>query len=76
MEKVIEILEGIVDGVDYENCETLIDDNYLDSLAIISLVGELEDEFDIQIPTVEVIPDNFNSAKAIYNMVKRLQEEG
>ena len=76
MEKVIEILEGIVDGVDYEKCETLIDNNYLDSLAIISLVGELEEEFDIQIPTVEVIPDNFNSAKAIYSMVKRLQEEG
>ena len=38
MEKLIEILEEIEPGVDYENCTTLIDDNYLDSLAIISLV--------------------------------------
>ena len=76
MEKLIEILEEIEDGVDYENCTTLIDDHYLDSLAIISLVAELEDEFDIVIPTVEIIPDNFNSAKAMWEMITRLQEEG
>jgi len=76
MEKVIEILEGIESDVDYKNCTTLIDDNYLDSLAIISLVAELEEEFDIQIPTVEIIPDNFNSAEAIWKLVQRMQEEG
>lgn len=76
MEKLIEILEDIESGVDYENCTTLIDDNYLDSLAIISLVAEIEDEFDVQIPTVEVVPDNFNSAKAIWELIERLQEEG
>ena len=54
----------------------MIDDHYLDSLAIISLVAELEDEFDIVIPTVEIIPDNFNSAKAMWEMITRLQEEG
>ena len=36
MERLIEILEGIEEGVDYKNCKTLIDDHYLDSLAIIS----------------------------------------
>ena len=76
MEKLIEILEDIESGVDYENCTTLIDDNYLDSFAIISLVAEIEDEFDVQIPTVEVVPENFNSAKAIWELIERLQEEG
>ena len=76
MEKLIEILEEIEDGVDYENCTTLIDDGILDSLAIISLVAEVEDEFDVQIPTVEIVPSNFNSAKAIWNLIVRLQEEG
>ena len=41
MERLIEILEEIEDGVDYKTCTTLIDDHYLDSLAIISLVAEL-----------------------------------
>ena len=76
MEKLVEILEGIEEGVDYKNCTTLIDDGYLDSLAIISLVAEIEDEFDVQIPTVEIIPENFNSVEAIWNLIVRLQEEG
>ena len=76
MEKLIEILEGIEEGVDYENCTTLIDSNILDSLAIISLVAEIEDEFDVQIPTVEIVPANFNSAKALWELIQRLQEEG
>lgn len=76
MEKLIEILEEIEDGVDYENCTTLIDEGILDSLAIISLVAEIEEEFDVQIPTVEIVPVNFNSAQAIWNLIERLQEEG
>ena len=76
MERLIEILEEIEAGVDYENCTTLIDDGYLDSLAIISLVAEIEEEFDVQIPTVEIVPENFNSAKAIWELIRKIQEEG
>ena len=76
MEKLIEILQEIDDGVDYENCNSLIDDGYLDSLAIISLVAAIEEEFDVQVPTVEIVPSNFNSAEAIWNLIIRLQEEG
>lgn len=76
MEKLLEILEDIDPDIDYENCENLIDGHYLDSLSIISLVAELEDEFDITIPAVEVVPDNFNSTEAMWAMIIRLQEEG
>lgn len=74
-ERLIEILEDIQPEVDYETCTTLIDDHYLNSLAIISLVAELEEEFDITIPTVEIIPENFNSASAMWAMITRLQDE-
>ena len=76
MERLIEILEGIEAGVDYETCTTLIDDGYLDSLAIISLIAEIEDEFDVQIPTVEIVPENFNSAESIWELIKKIEEEG
>lgn len=75
MDELIEILEGIEEGIDYKNCKTLIDDHYLDSLSIISLVAELEDQFDVVIPTVEIIPSNFNSAEAMWDMITRLQAE-
>lgn len=74
-ERLLEILEDIQPEVDFETCTTLIDDHYLDSLSIISLVAELEEEFDITIPTVEIIPDNFNSAEKMWEMITRLTEE-
>ena len=45
MEELLEILEGIAPGEDFENCTTLIDDHILDSFAILSLVSEIEDTF-------------------------------
>ena len=75
MERLIEILEEIQPEVDYTTCTNLIDGHYLDSLCIISLVAELEEEYDITIPTVEIIPDNFNSAESLWAMIVRLQEE-
>ena len=75
MERLYEILEDIQPDVDFETTERLIDDHILSSLSILSLIAELEDEFDITIPAVEVIPANFNSAKAMWSMIQRLQEE-
>ena len=75
MEKLIEILEDLQPEVDYENTEDLIDGRYLDSLTILSLVSEIEDEFDVEIPTVEIVPANFNSAKKIWALIERLKEE-
>lgn len=75
MERLIEILEDIQPGVDYENCTNLIDGHFLSSLSIISLIAELEDEYDITVPAVEIVPDNFNSAERIMKMIERLQEE-
>ena len=74
MERLYEILEDIQPGVNYKECENLIDGHFLDSLSIIALVAELEDAFDITIPAVEIIPANFNSAKAMWKMIQRLEE--
>ena len=75
MSKIVSILEDIKPGIDYEDCKELIDGHYLDSLSIISLIAELEDEFDITIPAVEIVPANFNSVEQMAAMVERLQEE-
>ncbi len=75
MEKIIDILQDINPDIDYKNRTDLIDAHLLDSLSIISLIAELEDTFDVTIPAVDIIPDNFNSVKAISALVERLQEE-
>lgn len=75
MENLYEILRNINEDVDYENCTDLIDSHQLDSLSIIALIADIEDEFDITVPAAEIIPQNFNSANAMYQMILRLQEE-
>jgi len=75
MEKLIEILENLQPEVDYETCENLVDGRYLDSLTILSLISEIEDEFDVEIPTVEIIPANFNSAQKIWELIEKLKED-
>ena len=72
MEQIIMILEDIDDSIDYRKEKKLIDDHLHDSFGIISLVGELEEEFDITIDASEMIPENFNSAEALWAMVQRL----
>lgn len=75
MEEIIEILQEIRDDIDFENCTTLIDDGLLESFDIIQIVAALNREFDIEIPATQIMPSNFNSAKAISEMVDRLLDE-
>lgn len=72
---ILEILSDLVEDVDFDTCDTLIDDGLLSSLDIIQLIGALNDEFDISIPATEIIPDNFNSVDAMVAMVERLADE-
>lgn len=76
MERLMELLEEIRPDLDFVNCQDLIDGHHLNSLDIISIVAEVEDAFDVTIPTVEVIPHNFNSAQNLWALIQRLQEEG
>ena len=74
MEKLLEILNEVNADVDFASCESLIDDGILDSFDIVSIVGELNDAFDVEISPVDIIPKNFNSVKAMWAMIERLQD--
>ena len=75
MDIILEILSGLHPEVDFDTCDTLIDDKIIDSFDIVSIISDLSDEFDITIPVEEIVPKNFNSAKALYAMVTRLIDE-
>ena len=61
--------------VDFETEEHLIDEKILDSFDIVTLVAEIDSAFDVAIPAEELIPENFNSAKALWALVEKLMEE-
>jgi D-alanine--poly(phosphoribitol) ligase subunit 2 len=73
MEKLLEILEGIRPDVDFANEIKLIEDGILDSFDIVSIISELNDEYDIAIRVTELKPENFNSKEAIMNLVQKLK---
>ena len=68
-EKIENILEEIVPGIDL-HCGTLMDSGYIDSLALINLISELDIEFDIEIAFAELEVCNFNSVDAIRALVE------
>jgi len=73
MDDLLAILSDIAPDVDFKSETGLVDDGILDSFAILSLIVELEDTYDIRITPKELIPVNFNSAKAIFALVERLR---
>lgn len=75
MEKIIEIIKEIKPGAAIDENTKLVDDKVLDSLAMISLVAELSDEFDVEITAQDIVPENFATVHAIADMIERLEDE-
>lgn len=75
MERITEIIKNISPLSDIDASTRLIEDHVLDSLSMILLVSELEDEFDIEISAREIVPENFQSVEAIARLMERLQNE-
>lgn len=75
MEQLLEILKKMHADVDFGVEEDLIGEGILDSLDIVTLITEINLTFDVSIPAEEVVPENFNSASAIWALIERLDEE-
>ena len=75
MDSLLEILQDLHPEVDFETCDTLVDDKIIDSFDIVSIISEINEEFDVVIPAEEIIPENFNSAEALYELIQRLGDE-
>ena len=74
MDELLPILNELKPDFDFATETGLIDNAILDSFDIVQLVQQLNDAFDIEIGAENIIPENFNSAEAIWNMVQKLQD--
>ena len=73
IEKLIEILSELHADVDFENHTALIDDGILDSFDIVTIVADVDDAYGVGIPAEELLPENFNSAAALFALIERLK---
>ena len=74
-EKLLEILDEIKPGFEFEGRNDLVDSGDIDSFDVISLVSELNDAFDIDIPVHEIVPENFNSLEAMISLIQKALED-
>ena len=75
MDELLQILEDIDPDIDYEHETNLIDGRCLDSLSILTLITEICDTFDIEIGPKWMRNENFNSVRAMWDMIQAIQEE-
>lgn len=75
METLLEILKDLHPDVDFETEDKLIDDMILDSFDIVTLISEISEEFDVTITAENIIPENFNSVQALYELIQKLEDE-
>ena len=73
METLLMILNEIDDSIEYEKEEALITGRVLDSFTVITLVSELEAAYDVRIEAAQMTPENFNSVRAMWEMIQRLK---
>ena len=71
----MKILKDLRADVDFEKEKKLIDDGILDSFDIVSLVSELNDEFDVEINVMDLEPENFNTVESMIELIQKLQEQ-
>ena len=70
-EKILNILKDIRPEFDFTASPNFIEDGMLDSFDIVTLVSELEDNFDVLIDGEDVIPENFDSIESIMNIIQK-----
>lgn len=75
MNELKELLAEIRPDVDFDMEQHLIDNGILDSFDIISIVGEINTAFDVEINVEYLLPENFNSMQAMYDLICKLQDE-
>ncbi len=71
MEEIYAMLKEVRPEYNFKESEDYVEDGFLDSFDIITLISRLEEKYHIQIDGMDIIPDNFCTASAIKDLLKK-----
>lgn len=71
MEEIYKILNELRPEFDFTDSDDFVEDGYLDSFDIISLVSVLEEKYNTKIDGLDVVPENFCTVEAIVALVRK-----
>lgn len=74
MNELIAALKRVNPKIDYENEKRLVSDKIIDSIDMTSILAELEETFDIEIDMEYIVPENFDSVEAMWDMIQELTD--
>ncbi len=69
------MLRDMHPDIDFETAEGLIDNKILTSFDVVSIVAELSETYDVELKAVDIVPENLNSARALFALIQRREEE-
>lgn len=72
-EDIINVLNEVKAGIDYEKEKSLITDGILTSFDIVMLISLLNDKFDINISVMDLVPENFETVSDIEKLINKLK---
>jgi acyl carrier protein len=71
MDIIVKILQNIRPEFNFEDTVDFFKEGMLDSFDMLSLISDLEKEFDIKSNGMDIIPENFNSLSSIKDLLKK-----
>ncbi|MBQ9610443.1 MAG: acyl carrier protein [Lachnospiraceae bacterium] len=70
-EKLYAILSELRPEFNFRESSNYVEDGYLDSFDIVTLVSAIEKEFGIVVNGLDILPENFESVKAISALINK-----
>lgn len=74
LQRVVQAIKNIKPEADVAENQDLVSDGILDSFDLLMLVTEIENNTGIEIPGIEITPENFHSVSTIANLLLKLQQ--
>lgn len=72
MEELKNMLEEKFPSIDFDAENELVSSGILDSLAVVAIIEEIEDMFDVSVTMEYIQPEYFESVEAMWNMIEEL----
>ncbi|MDR5829791.1 acyl carrier protein [Caballeronia sp. LP006] len=69
--KLMDLLKSVRPESDFTRSEDFLEDGLLDSFDMLTLVSTIDDEFDISIDGLDIVPDHFRNVQAISLLIAR-----
>lgn len=73
MEQLKAMLQENYPHIDFDTEKTLMSDGVLDSMAVVAIIAEIENMFDISVTMEYIQPDYFESVETMWEMIEELQ---